>query len=90
MIVNLNYPLRTSKTISEKVKTGRVNFWLHKNNFNASLDVAENMPIGPDPLTLSSLEGSYRERLQKAFDAVGKDKPALIILYYWNMISTPE
>ena len=82
VLVNLNHPLRTSKTISEKVKTGKVYQYLHTNNFNASLNVAANMPIGPEPLILPRSGGSYRARLQQAFSAVGKDKSALIILAF--------
>ena len=39
-IVNLNYPLRTTKTISEKVKRGQVFSNIHVNSFNKSLKVS--------------------------------------------------
>ena len=39
-IVNLIYPLRTSKTLSEKVKSGQVNEILHANNFKLSLQIS--------------------------------------------------
>jgi hypothetical protein len=80
VIVNLSYPLRTSKNLSDKVKSGRIVYRLHTNNFNESLQVAQNMPLGPEPLILSRSKGSYHARLQQVFSAVGKDKRALIIL----------
>ena len=80
-IVNLIYPLRTSKTLSEKVKSsGQVYLPLHTNNFNSTLQVAPNMPLGPKPLILPRSEGSIKARLQQTYSAVGKDKLALIIL----------
>ena len=60
-IVNLSYPLRTSKTLSEKVKNSNVYDVLHSNNFNASLDMAASMPIGPESMVLPLSEGSYQE-----------------------------
>ena len=51
-IAKLNYPLRTSKNISEKVKRGYVASGIHNNRFNASLQVAPNMPFGPNTLFL--------------------------------------
>ena len=90
VIVNLIYPLRTSKTLSEKVKSGQVNEILHANNFNSLLKVAPNMPLGPDPLILPRYKGSIKTRLQLAFSAVGQDKLALIILHYVYMKPTPE
>ena len=89
-IVNLIYPLRTSKTLSEKVKSGQVNEILHANNFNSLMKVAPNMPLGPDPLILPRYKGSIKTRLQLAFSAVGQDKLALIILHYVYMKPTPE
>ena len=90
VIVNLSYPLRTSKNMSEKVKSGQVGYPIHTNNFNSSMQVAPNMPLGPEPLILSSSEGSYHARLQQAFIVLGKDKPALIILDYGWMEPTSE
>merc|ERR1719491_221925 len=46
-IVNLSIPLRTSKTLSEKIKSGQVTDNYHTNNFNSTLKVATNMPLGP-------------------------------------------
>ena len=89
VIVHLNYPLRTSKTLSEKFKSGQVGHASHINSFNTSLKVAPNMPLGPDPLILPRSEGSIKTRLQKAVSAVGKNVPALIILSY-SMESTAE
>ena len=54
------------------------------------MQVAPNMPLGPDPLILSRSEGSYHARLQQAFIVLGIDKPALIILGYEWMKPTPE
>ena len=84
------YPLRTSKTLSEEVKSGNVVSGLHSNNFNESLKVPPNMPVGPKPLILPQSEGSYHVRLKHAFSAVAKDKPVLIILDLWNMKPTLE
>ena len=89
-IVNLSYPLRTSKNLSEKVKNGEINSGFHTNNFNSSMQVAPNMPLGPEPLILSRSEGSYHARLQQAFIVLGIDKPALIILEYVGMEPTTE
>ena len=89
-IVNLSYPLRTSKNLSEKVKNGEIYSDIHGNNFNSSMQVAPNMPLGPEPLILSRSEGSYHARLQQAFIVLGIDKPALIILAYYDMEPTPE
>ena len=69
-IVNLSYPLRTSKTLSQKVKSGQVAHASHTNNFNNLLKVPSNMPLGPEPLILSSSKGSYHARLQLAFIAL--------------------
>ena len=45
------------------------------------MHVAQNMPFGPEPLTLPCSEGSYHARLQQAFRTVGNPNiPALIIL----------
>ena len=64
-IVNLNYPLRTSKTTSKKVKeSGAANYPGLGNEFNDKLEVIENMPSGPQPLIIPSSEGTYRQRLQ--------------------------
>ena len=53
VIVNLSYPLRTSKTISEWVKrSGKVNDLAHSNNCNEFLQIPANMPLGPKPLIL--------------------------------------
>ena len=90
VIVNLSYPLRTSKNLSEKVKSGQVTFDTHTNNFNSSMQVALNMPLGPEPLILQSSDGSYHARLQQAFIVLSIDKPALIILNYLNMKPTTE
>ena len=90
VIVNLSYPLRTSKTLSEEVKNGDVGLQLHTNNFNGSLQVPPNMPVGPKPLILPKSEGSYHARLKHAFSAVGKDKPVLIILNSYSMEPTLE
>ena len=90
VIVNLTCPLRTSKILSEKVKSGTVSHELHTNNFNKSLKLAPYMPLGPEPLILSRYEGSYYERLQKAFHVVGKEKLVLIILDYDYMSPTSE
>jgi hypothetical protein len=90
VIVNLSYPLRTSKNLSEKVKSGHVTFDTHTNNFNSSMQVAPNMPLGPEPLILQSSEGSYHARLQQTFIVLSIDKPALIILNYLNMKPTTE
>jgi hypothetical protein len=89
-IVKLSIPLRTSKTLSEKVKTSTVNDYSHINNFNSSLKVATNMPLGPEPLIHHRSEGSYQTRLQLVFIAVGKDKLALIILDSDYMRPTAE
>ena len=90
VIVNLSYPLRTSKTLSEKVKDGRVGGYIHTNNFNKSLKVPPNMPVGPKPLILPLSKGSYHVRLKHAFSVVGKDKPVLIILDFHGMKPTLE
>ena len=80
VIVNLSYPLRTSKNLSEKIKSGQVHADTHTNNFNSSMQVAPNMPLGPEPLILQRSKGSYHARVQQAFSAVGKHMSALIIL----------
>merc|ERR1740129_1633170 len=79
-IVNLSIPLRTSKTLSEKIQSGQISDASHTNNFNSSLKVATNMPLGPEPLILSSSEGSIEARLQLVFSGVGRDKFAVVIL----------
>ena len=89
-IVNLSIPLRTSKNLSEKVKSCQVTTPFHTNNFNSSLKVATNMPLGPEPLILPRSEGSIKARLQLVFSGVGKDKLALVILDYDSMKPTDE
>ena len=89
-IVNLSIPLRTSKTLSEKIQSGQVKNMLHRNNFNSSLKVATNMPLGPEPLILPRSEGSIKARLQQTYSAVGKDKLAVVILDYYTMKPTAE
>ena len=90
VIANLSYPLRTSKTLSEEMKKGYVGHPFHRNNFNESLQVPPNMPVGPKPLILPKSEGSYHVRLKHAFSVVAKDKPVLIILNYYEMEPSPE
>ena len=87
-IVNLSYPLRTSKELSEKVRSGEINFYYHTNCFNEKLQTDLNMPSGPHPLILEKNEGSYLTRFQHSFETVGKEKPALII--YAGLIPTSE
>ena len=89
-IVNLSYPLRTPKNLSDKVKSGQISSHTHSNNFNTSLKMAPNMPLGPEPLILASSEGTYHARIQQVFSAVCKDKPALIILDFDWMEPTSE
>ena len=81
-IVNLSYPLRTSKSISAEVKKDYASGVLHVNNFNKSLQIPPNMPLGPKPLIIPDYDGSYQERLKYAFSIVGKEKSVLIILDY--------
>ena len=89
-IVNLVHPLRTSKNISEKVKSAKVIDSVHTNEFNHTLVIAPNMPLGPDPLILPRSEGSIQARLQHVFSDVVTDQGALIILDILNMEATPE
>ena len=89
-IVNLSIPLRTSKTLSEKIQSGQVVSMFHRNNFNKSLKVATNMPLGPEPLILPRSEGSIEARLQLVFSGVGIDKLALVILNSLYMEATAE
>ena len=84
-IVNLIYPLRTSKTIAEKIKSGASD-----NYFNKSLKITLTMIRGLEPLILPRSLGSYYERLQQGFSAVGIDGHILIILDYVSMKPTPE
>ena len=93
LIVNLTYPLRTSKRISIKVKeTGFIGGYDElQNDFNSSLEIVENMPLGPEPLVILSSKGTYKERLQHVFNTVAKDKSALIIFDYEGVMSpTPS
>ena len=90
-IVNLTCPLRTSKTISEKVKKdGEDGYPVLENKFNDSLEIVENMPLGPEPLIIPSSEGTYKVRLQHTYNTVAKDKSALVIINYVWMSPTPE
>ena len=89
-IVNLVHPLRTSKNISEKVKSARVIDGVHTNEFNSTLVIAPNMPLGPDPLILRRSKGSIQARLQHVFSDVVTDQGVLIILDFPAMIATPE
>ena len=91
-IVNLTHPLRTSKNISIKVKeSGERDFTGLGNEFNGSLDIGENMPLGPEPLVIPSSKGSYKERCQLVFNTVAKDKSAFIIIdYSFGMSPTAE
>ena len=57
---------------------------IFENSFNKELQLAPNMPVGPEPLILGKSKGSYHARLQLTFDTVGRDVPALIILEYFN------
>ena len=85
MPVNLTHlALRTSKTISEKVKTdgGGGYFASLGNKFNDSLEIVDNMPLGPEPLIIPSSEGTYKVRLQHTCNTVAKDKSALVIINY--------
>ena len=90
VIVNLSYPLSTSKRLSDQVKRGKIYHKSHTNSFNRSLQMAPNMPLGPEPLILPRSQGSYQARLQQTFSAVGNDMPALIIVKYDHMQPTPE
>ena len=70
VIVKLSYPLRTSKNLSDQVKSGQVSHPIHTNDFNSSLVIAQNMPLGPKPLILPTSEGSYHARIQQAFSTM--------------------
>ena len=89
IIVNLSYPLRTSKTLSEEIIhhyeqiTGPL-----ANIFNPVLKVPDNMPLGPPPLILT--KGSIEERFKRVFNYVGNDKRALIIISDANMSIPPD
>ena len=89
-IVNLSYPLRNSKTISERIRNGVIFNALYTNQFNKSLKLVENMPLGPGPLIIQKSRGSYSARLKLAFREVGTDRPALIILNFLRMKPTIE
>ena len=89
-IVNLSYPLRTSKELSEKVRSEEIAFPIHTNCFNEKLQTDLNMPSGPHPLILEKNEGSYLTRFQRTFETVGKEKPALIISGIWTFKPTSE
>ena len=89
-IVNLVHPLRTTKNVSEKVKSAKVVDAVHSNEFNSTLVIAPNMPLGPDPLILPRSEGSIQARLQHVFSEVVTDQRALIILDIINMEATQE
>ena len=89
-IVNLSYPLRTSKELSEKVRREKVIAIIHTNCFNEKLQTDLNMPSGPHPLILEKNEGSYLTRFQRTFETVGKEKPALIITGYRGFYPTSE
>ena len=84
-IVTLIYPLRTSKRIAEKIKSAASD-----NYFNKSLKITSNMIRGPEPLILPRSLGSYYERLQQGFSALGIDGHILIVLDYVSMQPTPE
>ena len=58
--------------------------------FNNSLQVASNMPLGPEPLVFPRSGGSYHARIQQVFSVVGKDKPAFFILNFFSMEPTTE
>ena len=60
------------------------------NKFNGSLDIVENMPLGPEPLVIPSSKGSYKERCQLVFNTVAKDKSAFIIIDYYTMSPPAE
>ena len=87
-IVDLSYPLRVSKTISERIQSIQedeiIHYSIFVNRFNEELQLSPNMPVGPEPLILGKSKGSYHARLQLTFNAVGRDVPALIILEYFN------
>ena len=52
------------------------------------MDILENMPAGPEPLTIHSSKGSYKERVQHVFSTVAKDKSAVIVIDSDNMSPT--
>ena len=87
-IVHLKYPLRTTKTISNYVK--KIPKWheLHGlgNDFNSSLNIDVNLPIGPDWRIIERKEGSYARRLKIAYNDI--HNPALIILNVLDMEPT--
>ena len=81
VIVNLSYPLRTSKNLSEKILSLCSPLTLgshHDNAFNGSLNLTSNIPIGPQPLLLT--EGSEEARFKYALTKVVKDRTAMIIV----------
>ena len=85
-IINLSYPLRTTKRISKKIKEfGGDGDHLLRNVFNGSLEIVDNMPMGPVPLTIPRSKGSYKERLQYVFHILPKNKSILIIVNYFEM-----
>ena len=58
--------------------------------FNTKLHVVENMPSGPDVLTISRTLGSYKEKMHRALNTEAKNRRALIIIDYAYMKPTSE
>ena len=84
LIANLDYPLRTTKNLSELVKHGGPGGSQNlSNSFNWSLNITENMQLGPQPITIEK-QGTYHEKLQDAFNLIGNDKSALIIVNWFE------
>ena len=88
--VHLKYPLRTTKTISEYVKEIPTGLELHGlgNDFNASLNIDANMPLGPKPKIYGEEEGTYAKRLMMVLNDF--QKPAFIILNVLDMKPTRD
>ena len=60
------------------------------NKFNDSLEIVDNMPLGPEPLIIPSSKGTYKVRMQHTYNTVAKDKSALVIINYTTMSPKPE
>ena len=54
------------------------------------MKVTQNLPSGPEPLVFERSEGTYNQRIQKAFDCLTGNKSALIVINYEDMSLTPN
>ena len=88
-VVHLIHPLRRSKAIAQMIKDNEAcDNNLLGNDFDSTLTLSDNMPLGPEPQFIQISEGSVKKRLLYAFKDIADEESCLIIVNSTGMLPT--